>query len=756
MVEPDRRDDGHDAVGDVRRVPAAAEADLDDRHVDGRVGERGEGERRHHLEVRQGHASVGGGVGVDDRDVGGDLLPGGQEAVRRDRLAVEADALAGVDEVRGREQAGPQAERAQQGLHHAGRGALAVRAGDVDDGVGRLGAAEQVGEGGDPGERGLDLVLGPPGLEGRPQVGQRGLRRFVPHSGESRPVARAGSACGRRRRPIPSSRGPPGTRGRHAPVVPIDAHAGVGADRSWQSYRLLADNAIDVVLEANLQTVIQWISPSVEDVLGWAPGELVGRSAVDLVHPDDIGEIMVMAQAISEQSARVHAARCRMLTQAGPYKAMQLRGRPALGIDGVVVGHIITMQDTSERDDALRALSVLSEGNRVLARVDDEAGLLAQMCETIVTTGQYPLSWYGRRIEDDLHTVERLAAAGPARGYADAITVTWDESPLGRGATGTCIRTGTTQVRARLHGRPGLRALARGGRGRRPPELAVPSRRGERRGRRCPHGLRHRGARLRPAGPGAVRDPRVGPGPGPGPAPQHPRPQGEDPRDRGAARPDRRERGALPAARRELLRRRLAGGGGRQPGVGVRLGSPRARLGAGAADRPGPGAPASRRPRDRRRLASAARPADDRRGRVPHRLRRRVVALDGVQRPPGRGPGRAGRCRGPARHRRRGPGTQRPGPCDRPRPAHGHGGPGDHDPAPQRDAGPAERPPARRRPVRRGGPPVVHQRRLHARRRRPRPDHPRGSDRRDRRQPGPRRSQRRGGVPRPRARPRQR
>ena len=74
-------------------------------------------------------------------------------------------------------------------------------------------------------------------------------------------------------------------------MVPIDAHAGVGADRSWQSYRLLADNAIDVVLEANLQTVIQWISPSVEDVLGWQPGELVGRSAADLVHPDDMAEI---------------------------------------------------------------------------------------------------------------------------------------------------------------------------------------------------------------------------------------------------------------------------------------------------------------------------------------------------------------------------------------------------------------------------------------------------------------------------------
>ena len=226
-----------------------------------------------------------------------------------------------------------------------------------------------------------------------------------------------------------------------------DVGPGVGADRSWQSYRFLADNAIDVVLEADLRTVIQWISPSVTDVLGWGPDELVGRSAVDVVHPDDIGEIMVLAQAINEQAARVHAARCRILTKPGAYKSMQLRGRPALAEDGAVVGHIITMQDTSERDDALRALSVLSEGNRVLARVDDETDLMQQMCQAIVTTGRYPLSWYGRKVHDPSRTIDHVAAAGPATGYADAITVTWDEGPLGGGATGACIRTGTTQVR---------------------------------------------------------------------------------------------------------------------------------------------------------------------------------------------------------------------------------------------------------------------------------------------------------------------
>lgn len=222
---------------------------------------------------------------------------------------------------------------------------------------------------------------------------------------------------------------------------------GSSAGESWQSYRYLADNAIDVVLEASLTTEIRWVSPSVEEVLGWRPDELVGRSAADVVHPEDIGAIMTLAQAINERAERVRSARVRLQRADGRYVPLQLRGRPALGDDGEVVGHIITMQDTSERDDALRALSVLSEGNRVLARVDDEDDLLLQMCRTVVAAGVYPLAWYGARVHDEQRSVRTRAVAGTGAWYVDGLRLSWGEDDLGLGPTGTCLRTGTTQVR---------------------------------------------------------------------------------------------------------------------------------------------------------------------------------------------------------------------------------------------------------------------------------------------------------------------
>ena len=106
-------------------------------------------------------------------------------------------------------------------------------------------------------------------------------------------------------------------------------------------------------------------------------------------------EIGGLVESLNERASRVRSSRVRMLCKDGSWKSLQLRGRPALDATGAVVGHVITMQDTTERDNALRALSVLSEGNRVLARVDDEEDLLQQMCGAVVATGGYPLAWYG-------------------------------------------------------------------------------------------------------------------------------------------------------------------------------------------------------------------------------------------------------------------------------------------------------------------------------------------------------------------------
>ncbi|NTU70776.1 MAG: diguanylate cyclase [Coriobacteriia bacterium] len=55
---------------------------------------------------------------------------------------------------------------------------------------------------------------------------------------------------------------------------------------SEEHFRLLAENSSDAVLLIN-DDVLEWVSPAIKQLLGWDPGEWVGRNATDFVHPDD-------------------------------------------------------------------------------------------------------------------------------------------------------------------------------------------------------------------------------------------------------------------------------------------------------------------------------------------------------------------------------------------------------------------------------------------------------------------------------------
>lgn len=53
-------------------------------------------------------------------------------------------------------------------------------------------------------------------------------------------------------------------------------------------YRLLADNTVDLVCLHNLDSSFQYVSPSIQKLLGYTPEELIGKFPQELVHPEDI------------------------------------------------------------------------------------------------------------------------------------------------------------------------------------------------------------------------------------------------------------------------------------------------------------------------------------------------------------------------------------------------------------------------------------------------------------------------------------
>jgi PAS domain S-box-containing protein len=56
-------------------------------------------------------------------------------------------------------------------------------------------------------------------------------------------------------------------------------------------FRLLADNATDIIATYGLDGMFRYISPAIEGVMGYRPEELVGRPFTRFMHPDDVGRL---------------------------------------------------------------------------------------------------------------------------------------------------------------------------------------------------------------------------------------------------------------------------------------------------------------------------------------------------------------------------------------------------------------------------------------------------------------------------------
>jgi diguanylate cyclase (GGDEF)-like protein/PAS domain S-box-containing protein len=88
-----------------------------------------------------------------------------------------------------------------------------------------------------------------------------------------------------------------------------------------ERYRLIAENASDVVWQMEPDGTLTWVSPSVEHILGWEPAALVGTRARDLLHPDDRPHAEAVQAAIRAGRA-VDDLRSRYRAADGSYRWM--------------------------------------------------------------------------------------------------------------------------------------------------------------------------------------------------------------------------------------------------------------------------------------------------------------------------------------------------------------------------------------------------------------------------------------------------
>jgi PAS domain S-box-containing protein len=144
----------------------------------------------------------------------------------------------------------------------------------------------------------------------------------------------------------------------------------------------------------------------------------------------------------------------------GAYKAsgraaeiiISMRTAPLFDPHGQVMGGMGIIDDITEHrknEVALeqygRELTALNEASDTLMLITNRRDIYEEICNIIYSVFDVEMVWLGI-IEEGNPVVKPVAFAGREDGYLSAITVTWDDSPAGRGPTGMAIKTKKPQV----------------------------------------------------------------------------------------------------------------------------------------------------------------------------------------------------------------------------------------------------------------------------------------------------------------------
>jgi PAS domain S-box-containing protein len=177
--------------------------------------------------------------------------------------------------------------------------------------------------------------------------------------------------------------------------------------QSGERLRLITDNMLDMVSQVDMEGIHVYVSPAHKRVLGYEPQELVGRSILDLLHPEDVERVAGAIQAAlqNREPARVEF---RYRHAAGHYLWLETVGKLLCDDDGLPVGAVFSGRDIAERkqaesqrDATLKALRKREE------RFHGTLDTMLEGCQIIGFDWKYlyvndSAAQHGRRARDEL------------------------------------------------------------------------------------------------------------------------------------------------------------------------------------------------------------------------------------------------------------------------------------------------------------------------------------------------------------------
>jgi two-component system cell cycle sensor histidine kinase/response regulator CckA len=133
--------------------------------------------------------------------------------------------------------------------------------------------------------------------------------------------------------------------------------------KSEGRFRSLIENASDLITVLSAGGTVDYVTPSVQRALGYAPEELVGQNAFALLHPDDAPAVIAQFSALSRGAECAGSLDCRVRHHDGSWRTFEVKANNLLhapGVAGVVI-NARDITDAKEAKDTRRRLNAFLE-----------------------------------------------------------------------------------------------------------------------------------------------------------------------------------------------------------------------------------------------------------------------------------------------------------------------------------------------------------------------------------------------------------
>ena len=210
-------------------------------------------------------------------------------------------------------------------------------------------------------------------------------------------------------------------------------HANAVLRRNEERFRALVENSSDVILLLRADGTIHYSTAAAFPILGYAPGENIGRSIFDLIHPDDVPRVRGLFAHLMQRPGHTERLECRARRKDGEWGYLEAVGVNRLD-DPSVEAVIVTTRDISDRK---RAEKVQQATYRIAEAASVERSLedLLRAIHSIVGELMPADNFYVALLEPD---GERITFPY----FVDRFDAQFEPLPLGRNLTSHVVRTG--------------------------------------------------------------------------------------------------------------------------------------------------------------------------------------------------------------------------------------------------------------------------------------------------------------------------